>query len=237
MEHEIQRKNEALKSLESEVGKLQCGLICEKEQIATLCIEQSDIRGQLQKARDQKKKLEAELDAVAQESQAKVLECKAMQLQRLLFFVYFYQSEHNQVLMSQLQDESRLTAEQLETLSNQYTLLDAENKHCRQLLDSANDQIAKLKEMMTTSSNDLGSVYETNETLQKELRYAREQLDNATRALSRKVSKFQISFAYGDIQDYSVCIGYCIGLGPLYWQYHLTPRADTTSTTRKLSMQ
>lgn len=72
MQHEIQRKNEALKSFESEVEKLQCGLICEKEQIATLGMEQSTMTGQLQKARELKRSLEAELESCMEECQAKV---------------------------------------------------------------------------------------------------------------------------------------------------------------------
>lgn len=72
MMHDIQRKNEALKSLESEVEKLQCSLICEKEQTATLDLEQSTLIGQLQKAKDQKRNLEAELEQCKEECHAKV---------------------------------------------------------------------------------------------------------------------------------------------------------------------
>lgn len=72
MEHDLQRKNDALKSFESEVEKLQCGLICEQEQIATLSMEQSNMQTQLQRAREQKRSLEAELDGVMVESRRKV---------------------------------------------------------------------------------------------------------------------------------------------------------------------
>ena len=77
MEHELQRKNEALKSLESEVEKLQCGIICEKEQVTTMGIEHSDLRMQLQSVKEQKKQLENEMDELIQKSETKVGETKA----------------------------------------------------------------------------------------------------------------------------------------------------------------
>ena len=72
MSHDVQRKNEALKSLESEVEKLQHSLICEKEHTATLGMEQSTLAEQLQKAREQKRHLEAELERCMEEYRAKV---------------------------------------------------------------------------------------------------------------------------------------------------------------------
>jgi septal ring factor EnvC (AmiA/AmiB activator) len=72
MGQDIQRKNEALKSFESEIEKLQCSLICEKEQSATLGMEQTNMATQLQKAREQKRGLEAELESCIGECRAKV---------------------------------------------------------------------------------------------------------------------------------------------------------------------
>lgn len=68
----MHKRNELLKSLEAEVEKLQCGLICEKEQNTTMSIENEATKVQLQKARDQIKMLEAELDGIMDEAQAKV---------------------------------------------------------------------------------------------------------------------------------------------------------------------
>lgn len=85
MTHDIQRKNDALKSFETEVEKLQCGLICEKEQITTLSMEQTNIKEQLQRAREQKRSLEAELDSVMEESQEKVSVVSVASNERMKF--------------------------------------------------------------------------------------------------------------------------------------------------------
>ena len=51
---------------------LQCGIICEKEQVTTMGIEHSDFRMQLQSVKEQKKQLEMEMDELIQKSETKV---------------------------------------------------------------------------------------------------------------------------------------------------------------------
>ena len=58
--------------MDAEVEKLQCSLICEKEKNTTLAIENDATKAKLQKARDQAKSLEAELDGMMEGAQAKV---------------------------------------------------------------------------------------------------------------------------------------------------------------------
>ena len=100
------------------------------------------------------------------------------------------QSEHDRLLIAQLKDEVHHATEQMETLKGQHTLLDSENKHNKQLLDSANTQIAKLKGMMSTASSNLSTLYEAKETLQNQLEAVQQQLTSAASALSHKVACF-----------------------------------------------
>ena len=65
---------EMIKSLEGEVEKLRCGLMCEKEQNTTLGIEQSTALAELQKAKSENVKLLEELSKVVQDAQSKVRE-------------------------------------------------------------------------------------------------------------------------------------------------------------------
>ena len=90
--------------------------------------------------------------------------------------------------MSKLKDEARITAEQLLALKNQYALLDSENKHSKQLLESANAQITKLKGMVSVATSELAAIKEAKESLQKQLEVVRQQLSDATSALSYKVA-------------------------------------------------
>lgn len=203
--------------------KLQCGLICEKEQIATLGMEQSNMQAQLHKAREQKRSLEAELGSVMEESRRKVctllsasawhtgcttrayilltLTCSLNDCRLIstfhpcfltLFCDLFMQSEHNQVVISQLKEDVRLSAEQLESLNSHYTLMEADNQQKKQKLDSANSEIAKLKAQLSMMNSDLGSTKNIKESLQKKLEMAKQQLDNVTTSLSAKVSMLAI---------------------------------------------
>lgn len=97
------------------------------------------------------------------------------------------QSEHDRVVISQLKEETRLSAEQFETLNSQYTLIDTDNQQNKQMLDSANAQITKLKAQLSTASCDLGSTKEAKESLQKQLLIAKQQLDSVMSSLSHKV--------------------------------------------------
>ena len=89
--------------------------------------------------------------------------------------------------MSKLKDEARVTAEQLLTLKNQYAVLDSENKHSKQLLESANAQITKLKGTMSAANSELAIIKEAKEGLQKQLDVVRQQLNDASSALSNRV--------------------------------------------------
>jgi chromosome segregation ATPase len=91
------------------------------------------------------------------------------------------------VVVSQLKEELSRAAEQLETMNNHYTLLEVDNHQCKQMLESSNAQITKLKSMLSTRSYDLESVNGAKENLQKQLESAHHQLDNATSSLSCKV--------------------------------------------------
>lgn len=61
-----------MRALEKEIERLQCGLLCEKEQNKSLSVEHANIKGQLQKAREQNMKLQEELDRTVEDSLAKV---------------------------------------------------------------------------------------------------------------------------------------------------------------------
>lgn len=91
------------------------------------------------------------------------------------------------MVICQLKGETSHAAEQLETLNNQYTLLEVGNQHNEQMLDSANAQIAKLKALLSKANCDLESANEAKDNLQKHFEVARQQLDNATSSLSFKV--------------------------------------------------
>lgn len=91
------------------------------------------------------------------------------------------------MVMSQLKREISHTAEQLETLSNQYALLGADSHHHKQMLDSSNAQVAKLKSALSDANSCLESANEAKDNLQKQLEIAQQQLDSATSSLSYKV--------------------------------------------------
>ena len=63
---------DTIKHLEIEIEKLKCGLVCEKEQNTTLGIEQSTVKAELQKAKNENTRLLEELRKAMQESQTKV---------------------------------------------------------------------------------------------------------------------------------------------------------------------
>lgn len=63
---------ETIKSLETMVEKLQCGLMCEKEQNTTMGIEQSSAMTELQKAKIENVRIMEELSKIIQDSQTKV---------------------------------------------------------------------------------------------------------------------------------------------------------------------
>ena len=73
VESELQQKLEVIKSLQTEVERLQCGLLCEKEQNTTLGIEQSSAKVELQKAKSENARLLDELNRLVKDSQAKVM--------------------------------------------------------------------------------------------------------------------------------------------------------------------
>lgn len=103
------------------------------------------------------------------------------------------QSEHDQAMISQLREEASLNADQIETLSNQCTLLDVDNKHIKQMLDSANVQVAKLKALLSTTSCDLSSTHEAKEKFQNQFEIVQQQLDNAASSLSHQVQSLIIN--------------------------------------------
>ena len=72
METEVQRKMETIKSLEAEVEKLQCGLMCQREQNTTLGMEQNTAIVELQKAKTENARIMEELNMVIKDSQTKV---------------------------------------------------------------------------------------------------------------------------------------------------------------------
>ena len=91
------------------------------------------------------------------------------------------------MVISKLKREISHTAEQLETLSNQYTLLDADSQHYKQMVDSSNVQLAKLKSALSKANCTLESTSEAKDNLQKQLEITQQQLDGATSSLSYKV--------------------------------------------------
>lgn len=97
------------------------------------------------------------------------------------------QSEHDRVVISQLKEDVQLSAEQLGMLNGQYTLIETDNQHNKQMLDSANAEIAKLKAQLSKINSDLGSVKNAKESLHKKLEIAKQQLDSVTSSLSVKV--------------------------------------------------
>lgn len=72
MEKEFHQNADVISSLESEIEKLHCGLMCEREHCKTLSVEHTTVKEQLQKARDQNKKFEGDLVRIMEDALAKV---------------------------------------------------------------------------------------------------------------------------------------------------------------------
>ncbi len=72
MEQDYQQKSEAVKRLQNEIEKMQCCLLCEREQNKTLGIEHSDTKAKLAKVTEKNKKLQEDLDTFMEESHSKV---------------------------------------------------------------------------------------------------------------------------------------------------------------------
>ncbi len=88
----------------------------------------------------------------------------------------------------ELQDKVSITTDQLELLKGQYELLEAEDKRAKQLLESVSKEYAEMKGKLTLTNSELESTRADRENLQKQVEMIKEELENATSALSRKVS-------------------------------------------------
>lgn len=96
--------------------------------------------------------------------------------------------------MAQLKKDASLNFNQISTLTAKVTTLDAENKHTKQLLDSANAQVAKLKGNLSMMSTDYGSVCEKKGTLQQQMLLLQEQLSSANASLTHKVASKSLCY-------------------------------------------
>ena len=110
--------------------------------------------------------------------------------------------------MSKLKDEACFTFKQLLALKYQYALLDSENKHNKQLLESANAHITKLMWIVSSANSKLAAIKKAKKSLQKQLEVVRQQLSDATSALSKKVA---------------VGIGRGLGFNVVVWVFHCRP--------------
>ena len=62
-----------IRSLNSELEKMQCTFSCEREQNETLGIEHANVQGKLQSAREESAKLRKMVDEIKQESESNVI--------------------------------------------------------------------------------------------------------------------------------------------------------------------
>lgn len=72
MQQTLHEKTEVIKSFEAEMEKVQCGLMCEREQTTTLSIEHTTTKAKLVTVQNQSKRIQEDLDHLRRDSQAKV---------------------------------------------------------------------------------------------------------------------------------------------------------------------
>ena len=73
MDQDCQQKLETVKRLQNDIEKMQCCLLCEREQNKTLVIDHDDTKSKLAQVTEKNKRLQEDLDKFMEDSQSKVI--------------------------------------------------------------------------------------------------------------------------------------------------------------------
>lgn len=105
-----------------------------------------------------------------------------------------------------MKNEASHITYQLEVLSNQYTLLEAESNHTKQHLDAATTELAETKGKLSVANTELDSAREEKGNMHKQVERAQQQLEKVTNALAKKVGLILFwFFLHGHFAFFVVC--------------------------------